>query len=121
MVILIDSREVVPETWSRKREGSITSKSEGFGSMKTGESGGSEEMCGCITCRKKTGNVVGRQVVERFESMKKSTELDTLVNRQPVTLLQKRGSMSAPGFCKNKLRTSILNFSKFKLVQGPKV
>ena len=66
-------------------------------------------MSGSIMRRKKTGNVVGRQVVERFESMNKSTELDTLVNRQPVKLLQKRGSMSASGFLKYKPCTSVLN------------
>ena len=40
--------------------------------------------------------VLGRQVVKRFERMNKSTELDTLVNRQPVELLKKRGIVSAP-------------------------
>ena len=40
------NREVVPETWSRRREGSVTSKSAGLWSMKTDISGGSEEASG---------------------------------------------------------------------------
>ena len=32
--------------------------------------------------------------MEGFESMNKSTELDTLVNRQPMKLLKKRGRVS---------------------------
>ena len=39
-------REIVPEMWSRRREGSVTSKSSGLGSLKTDISGGSEEVSG---------------------------------------------------------------------------
>ena len=52
---------------------------------------------------------MGGQVVKRFERMNKSTELDTLVNRQPMELLKKRGRVSAPMLFENKPGTSILN------------
>ena len=40
--------------------------------------------------------------MKRFERMNKSAELDTLVNRQPMELLKKRGRVSAPMLFENK-------------------
>ena len=80
--------------------------------MQTDASGGPKGVSRRLLNGKKGRNVVGREVVQRLEGVDKSAELDTLFNREPVELLQKRGGMGAFWFLEDEAGTPILNSLK---------
>ena len=55
---------------------------------------------------------MGREVVDRFEGVDKGAELDTLSNRKPVKLLEKRRGLSAFWFLEDETGTPVLNSLK---------
>ena len=98
----VRSREIIPETWSWSKGNSVTSESTSLGNM---------QMCTHMERRQE-------MIVNRSLGMDKSTELDTLVNRQPMKLLTKRWIISVLYF-EDKPGTSVLSIMRFLNFEGP--
>lgn len=77
--------------------------------MKTDTSGGPEGVNRRHTGGKEGRNIVGGEVIQRFEGMNKGAELDALSDRKPMELIQKRRRMREFWFLENKAGTPVLN------------